>query len=301
MSNDKKSERIQRKISIYDLPPNILLTIFNYLDLKSLCKSSRVCRLWHNCANDTSLWRVVDLRPYQINLRSLKKIVHRRISEYTKELYIKGLVTTTKKLENLSSSLLEEIQKKAVNLETLSLNNFYFKKVMVESFPGCITKLSLAESLVPLGWFEPLKDKKLFQSLEFLCLSLCTRVSSEDISSICQLKTLKTLILSGCYRIKDDNVRTICTNLKKLTELDLSHCTQISDVSLHHIARNLKDIQSLSLSNCCLITSLGMITLKSGCLNKLVFLNVQECHHESQNKALELFGDNPGMTLHTNL
>jgi hypothetical protein len=298
---NENSENSQREFSIYHLPPNILLTIFHYLDLKSLCRSSRVCRLWHNYANDTSLWKIVDLRPYQISLRTMKKIVHRRVSACTKELHIKGLVSATKKLENLSSPLLEEIKKKAVNLESLWLHNCYLlKNVSIESFPGCITELSLAESLVPLGWFEALKQKNLFLSLVHLHLTSCTRISSEDISSICQLKTLKTLILRGCYRIKDDDVRTIVTNLKNLIKLDLCDCKKIMDVSLHHIARHLKDIQSLSLSNCYHITPLGMAALHDGCLNKLVFLNIQACSHETQRKALELFAGNPGMTLQTN-
>ena len=295
----KKSENSQREISIYHLPPNILLTVFRYLDLKSLCRSSRVCRIWHTYANDASLWKIIDLRPFEMNLRTIKKIVHRRVSENTRELYIKGLVTATKKLENLSSPLMEEIKKKAVNLESLCLFNCYLKNVSIESFPGCITELSLAESLVPLGWFAQLIRKNLFPSLEHLHLTMCSRISSEDISTICQLKTLKTLALGGCYRIKDDDVKVICTNLTNLTKLDLSDCKKITDVSLHHIARHLKSIQSLSLSNCYKVTNLGISVLNDGCLGKLDFLDVQACSSDTQRKALELFAVNSKMTLKT--
>ena len=293
----EKVKNPQREIPIFHLPPNILLIIFQHLDLKSLCKVSRVCRLWHNYANDVSLWKVIDLRPYHISLRTMKKIVHRRVSENTKELLIKGLVTATKKLENLSNHLLEEIKNRAVNLENLCLYNCYLKKVNIVSFPGCITELNLAESLVPLNWFEPLNHKKLLPSLEHLYLTSCTRISTEDISSICKLSTLKTLILSGCYRITDDDVRTVSTNLTHLTKLGLSDCKKITDVSLHHIARHLKEIQLLSISKCYQITPLGMASLKDGSLNKLVFLDIQECSDKTQQKALELFADNPQMTL----
>lgn len=289
--------KTKRKIPIFHLPANIVLIIFHHLDLKSLCRISRVCRLWHNYANDISLWKVIDLSPYQISLRHIKKFVHRRVSEITKELRIRGLVTATKKLENVSNPLLEEIKNRAVNLETLCLYNCYLQNVNIESFPCCITQLSLAESLVPLDWFEPLKHKKLLPSLEHLSLTSCTRISSEDISSICKLKTLKTLILSGCYRISDDDVRTVSTNLTNLTKLDLSDCKKIKDVSLHHIARHLKEIQSLSISKCYQITPLGMASLKNGCLNKLVYLDIQECPNKTQRKALVLFADNPQMTL----
>ena len=294
---NEKFANPQREIPIFHLPPNILLLIFHHLDLKSLCRISRVCRIWHNYANDISLWKVIDLRPYRISLRSMKKFVHRRVSEITKELHIRGLVTATKKLENVSNPLLEEIKNRAENLETLSLYNCYLQNINIESFPGRITQLSLAESLVPLDWFEPLKDKKLFPSLEHLSLTSCTRISSEDVSSICKLKTLKTLILSGCYRISDDDVRTVSTNLTNLTKLDLSGCKKIKDVSLHHIARHLKEIQSLSISKCYQITPLGIASLKDGRLNKLVFLDIQECYNKTQRKALELFASNPQMTL----
>ena len=292
-------DKFQHEIHIGHLPPNILLTIFQFLDLKSLCKSSRVCHSWHNYANDASLWKVIDLRPYQISLRGMKKIVNRRVSECTKKLHIKGLVTATKKIENLSGPLLQEIKKRAVNLECLCLCNCYLKNVGLQLFPTCINELSLAESLVPLGWFKPLKQKNLLPSLEHLCLESCTRISSEDILSICELKTLKTLILRGCYRIIDDDLRTISMNLQKLTQLDLCDCKKITDVSLHHIARHLKEIQSLCLSNCYLITSLGIAVLKDGGLNKLVFLDILGCSHETQLKALKLFADNQDITLRT--
>ncbi|XP_028404626.1 F-box/LRR-repeat protein 12-like [Dendronephthya gigantea] len=299
INSKENTDKFQREIFICHLPPNILLTIFQFLDLKSLCKSSRVCRLWYNYTNDPSLWKVIDLRPYQINLRGMKKIVNRRVSECTKELYIKGLVTATKKIENLSGPLLEEIRKRANNLECLRLYNCYLKNVGIQLLPSCINELSLAESLVPLGWFEPLKQNNLLPSLEHLSLESCTRISSEDISSICELKTLKTLILRGCYRIIDDDLKTISMNLKKLTQLDLCDCKKIKDVSLHHISHHLKDIQILCLSSCYHITPLGIAVLKDGNLNKLVSLDILGCSHETQQKALKLFADNPDITLRT--
>lgn len=246
-----------------------------------------VCRLWHKYANDSSLWRIIDLRPYTISLRNMKKIVNRRVSECTNELRIKGLVTATKKLENLSSPLLEAIKNKASRLQSLFLINCYLNNVGIQSLPGCITKLSLAESLVPLGWFELLKQKNVFPSLEQLDLTLCSRVSSVDISSISNLKTLKTLTLRGCYRIVDDDVRTISTNLKSLITLNLSECKKITDLSLHHIARHIKQIESLSIAHDYQITPLGMSVLND--LAKLVFLNCEGCSLETQHKAIEMF------------
>lgn len=289
---------VVHQTSVLHLPPNILLTIFGYLDMKSLCLSSRVCRMWYDYANDRSLWKILDLSPYKSNLRTIRKIINRRISKYCRELHIKGYLTQTKKLEILSTPLLEEIKIKALHLSTLTLSYCYLNNIDIASFPGSINKLCLSHSLVRLGLFKTLKTKNVFPVIEDLDLTCCTRISTADITSICHLHTLKILTLNGCYRITDNDVREIATKLKNIIFLDLSDCKRITDVSLQHIAQHMKDIEKLHLCNCHLISPSGLIYLKHGCSN-LEFLDLIGCSELTCIEALELFANCSKITLKT--
>lgn len=40
----------------YELPDEVLLTIFNYLLEQDLCRVSQVCKRFNVIANDTELW-----------------------------------------------------------------------------------------------------------------------------------------------------------------------------------------------------------------------------------------------------
>ena len=280
------------------IPPNILLTIFGYLDLKSLCLTSRVCRLWHTYANDPSLWKILDLRPYHYNLRNMWKIINRRISEHSQEVHIKGYLTTTKKLDNLSTPLLGEIKKRAPHLSSLTLSYCDLKNIDVGSLPGSINKLCLSHSLLPLGWFDTLKTRDVFPFVRDLDLTSCTRVSSGEITSICHLHTLETLRLNGCYRVTDDDVREIATKLPNVVFLDISDCKKITDTSLQHITRHLKVLKKLCVRNCHLISDLGLASLKDGSKN-LEFLDLTGCSEATRCHASKTFADCIEMTVYT--
>jgi len=40
----------------FELPVEVLLTIFSYLKEKDLCRVSQVCKRFHSIANDGKLW-----------------------------------------------------------------------------------------------------------------------------------------------------------------------------------------------------------------------------------------------------
>lgn len=280
----------ENETSVLQIPANVLLAIFSYLDFKSLCLTSRVCRLWHTYANDSSLWRILDLRSYQFNLRCMWKIITRKLTEHCKELYIEGYLSKTKKLVNLSTPLMQEIKKKAPRLSNLTLYRSDLNNIDVGSFPTSITKLSLAHSLVPLKWFDTLKTKNVFPFIQDLDLSFCTRISSEDITNICCLHTLKILTLNGCYRVVDDNVRDIATKLNNIVSLDVSDCKKLTDTSLHHIARNLKSLEKLCLRNCHMMSTLGLASLKDNTVN-LNFLDLVGCSEAARNESLKIFAE----------
>jgi F-box protein 11 len=44
----------------YELPDEVLLTIFGYLLEQDLCRVSQVCKRFQAIANDTELWYVIN-------------------------------------------------------------------------------------------------------------------------------------------------------------------------------------------------------------------------------------------------
>lgn len=52
----------------YELPDEVLLTIFNYLMEQDLCRVSQVCKRFQTIANDTELWKSLYQQVYEYDL-----------------------------------------------------------------------------------------------------------------------------------------------------------------------------------------------------------------------------------------
>ena len=275
-SRQKVANNIVQTASVCRLPANIMLHIFRYLDLKTLCASSNVCRQWYHLVSDRSLWKFVDLRPWPLSLRTLWKVVRNRLSDSVVELKIRGVLGNPKKNEYISPSVLEEIRTKCPSLETLGLSYCDFRSIAAHCLPRNLKSLLLDHSIIPLGWFEGLHQEIFFPKLVELNLTYCTRVSDHDLQSVVKLKTLEHLNLSYCYRVGDNGVQYIASNLNNLKELDLSNCPSITDLGLHHIGRRLTGLKTLNLWSIRLITDSGIASLVHS-LTELEHLNISAC------------------------
>lgn len=275
-SRKKTAVNVVQTAPICKLPANIMLHVFKFLDIKTLCSSSTVCRLWYHLVCDRTLWKIVDLRSWPLSLRTLWKIVRNRLSDSVVELLIKGFIGTTKKNENISPSLLEEIKTKCPSLETLGVCYCDMRNVPAQCLPRNLKSLLLDHSIVPLGWFEGLKCEQFFPNLLELNLTYCTRVENSDLQSIKKLKTLERLNLSYCYRVGDEGILHIARNLTNLTELNLSNCPKVTDLGLHHIGRHLTILKNLNLLSDWRITDAGILSLVHSLVN-LEYLNLSSC------------------------
>ena len=101
-----------------------------------------------------------------------RKIVTNRLSDSVLELLIKGFTGTTKKGENISPSLLEEIKTKCPSLETLGVCYCDMRNIPAQCLPQNSKSLLLDHSIVPLCWFEGLQCETFFPSLLQLSLTL---------------------------------------------------------------------------------------------------------------------------------
>lgn len=275
-SRQKAADDVVQVAPICKLPANIMLQVFRFLDVKTLCVLSTVCRMWYHLVCDRCLWKHVDLRPWSLSLRTLKKLVRNRLSDSALELLIKGFIGTTKKSVNVSPSLLEEIKTKCPHLRSLGLSHCDMRNVPAHCLPRSLKSLYLGHSIVPLAWFEGLLSEVFLPNLKELILIYCTRVENSDLACIAKLTTLRSLNLSYCYRVGDEGIRHIAQSLVSLTALDVSHCPVITDLGLHYIGRHLLRLKLLNLFSNWGITDAGVISLVHG-LVELEFLNLSYC------------------------
>ena len=174
------------------------------------------------------------------------------------------------------------------------------RSVEARCFPRGLKQLCLDHSIVPLGWFDSLRQEAFFPKLLELSLTYCTRISDKDLASVSRfLRTLQHLDLSHCYRVGDTGVQSITANLKELTYLDLSNCPGITDLSLHHIGRHLVHLKYLNLLCCRQVTDAGVNSLVHS-LSSLESLVLASCP-EITNNALNAITESCKRLKHLNI
>lgn len=68
LSTDGTSANTAAHYLQYELPDEVLLTIFNYLMEQDLCRVSQVCKRFQTIANDTELWKSLYQQVYEYDL-----------------------------------------------------------------------------------------------------------------------------------------------------------------------------------------------------------------------------------------
>jgi hypothetical protein len=77
--------------AIERLPFDLLLRIFSFLDVVSLCRCAQVSKKWHELALDGSNWQCVDLFDFQIDIEEqMVDRLSQRCGGFLHELSLKG-------------------------------------------------------------------------------------------------------------------------------------------------------------------------------------------------------------------
>lgn len=113
----------EHQFSLPDIPGEILLKIFSYLDLKSLFKVTRTCRKLYEVGTDPTLYREINLRPYWnlINDAVLNTLSYRATQLRKLDLSWCGLFNAISPL-----TFKELIRRCGANLQDLRLNSCQF-------------------------------------------------------------------------------------------------------------------------------------------------------------------------------
>jgi hypothetical protein len=83
-SASKRRRTEERVISICELPEDVLLVVFSFLDVLSVVRCSLTCRQWYRISKDWSLWQQVDLTMFTLQSQALRKFVQQYCSDKTK-------------------------------------------------------------------------------------------------------------------------------------------------------------------------------------------------------------------------
>lgn len=99
------------------LPRELLLRVFSFLDVVSLCRAAQVSKAWNSLALDGSNWQSVDLFSFQTEINS--PVIQRlssRTGGFLHALSLRGC-------KSLTDDALKELAKSCPNLESLDLND----------------------------------------------------------------------------------------------------------------------------------------------------------------------------------
>jgi hypothetical protein len=97
------------------LPKELILRVFSYLDIVSLCRCAQSCRSWNKLAMDGSNWQDVDLFYFQKDVKTpVVESLAKRCGGFLKNLSLKGC-------ENVQDSAMRSFAAKCPNIERLCL------------------------------------------------------------------------------------------------------------------------------------------------------------------------------------
>ncbi|KAF5855964.1 hypothetical protein ETB97_008148 [Aspergillus alliaceus] len=323
VSTSLKTQRESHKVNRGVLPDNILVRIFNYLDLHHLFQIRAVSLHWSEIINkSTDLLHDLDLSMYnrQITDDVLVKIICPFVGTRARHIDISNcfhitdegfnkLATTCgsnvvswkmKSVWDVTASAILDMASTATGLQEVDLSNC--RKV--------------GDTLLAriIGWVmpgqhkdEPMKTgkgilKPTMQTaagtvfgcpeLRKLTLSYCKHVTDRSMHHIAShaAHRIEEMDLTRCTSITDQGFQywgnARFTNLRKLC---LADCTYLSDQAIVYLTNAAKQLQELDLSFCCALSDTATEVLALQC-SQLTYLNMSFCGSAISDPSLRSIG-----------
>ena len=228
-----------------DFSDCILIKIFQWLELKDLTRCSFVCNKWKRIVYDSSLWTVVDLRPYRWRLdeQSVIRLTHARFQPCLIHMNLSGFSLTPKIFNELESSC---PHLRSLILENVTFIGFNQNVNQQLRFPKTIELLDLRYSSGDEEAFMLISCN--ISNLKYFGLTNHMIMHANEVKLFQNLENINILDFSYCSALFDTTlilVGSFCLNLQSLS---LSHCNNVSGNGLDLLVRNCKQLRSLSFS-----------------------------------------------------
>ncbi|KRZ15298.1 F-box/LRR-repeat protein 2 [Trichinella pseudospiralis] len=245
------------------LPEELILRIFSYLDIVSLCRCAQVCRTWNILALDGSNWQNVDLFQFQKDIKaSVVENLAKRCGGFLKKLSLRGC-------ESVQDGALDTFARKCNFIEELNLEKC---KRLSDSTCESLGLHCKRLRVLNLDCISGITERGLKSisdgcpNLEWLNISWCNHISDEGLEAIAKgSKRMKALICKGCTGLTDEGLRHVGEHCHDLRVLNLQSCSHITDQGISYIANGCHRLDYLCLSMCSRITDRALQSLSLGC------------------------------------
>ncbi|KAF8561848.1 hypothetical protein P879_08472 [Paragonimus westermani] len=254
-SNGKSNSYLKSDVSINEkLPKELIIRIFSYLDITTLCKCSQVCKFWYDCAFDGSNWKSINLFEFQrdVQPKVIEKIAQRSRG-FLRELFLKGC-------RNVTDDAIKRFTQLCRLIEYLNLSGCQNLtndtcEYLGQNCPQLITLLIESCSKIDNTGMESLSR---CSNLAVLDVSWCA-VGDRGLTAIARgCKNLQRFRAVGCRDITSRGVERLARRCHGLLLLNLNYCGQgITDEALVHLATGCTELRVLALSHCA-ITDIGL-------------------------------------------
>uniref|UniRef100_A0A8D0GW91 F-box/LRR-repeat protein 2 n=1 Tax=Sphenodon punctatus TaxID=8508 RepID=A0A8D0GW91_SPHPU len=285
------------------LPKELLLRIFSFLDIITLCRCAQVSKAWNVLALDGSNWQKIDLFNFQTDIEGrVVENISKRCGGFLKQLSLLGCL-------GVGDSSLKTFAQNCRNIEHLNLNGC---TKITDSTCYSLSKFCSKLKHLDLTSCVSITNNSLkslsegCRNLEHLNLSWCDQITKDGIEALVKgCSGLKALFLRGCtqvhkllgcqekplgmnlyvcilktsnlesfIQISDEGIVKICRGCHRLQSLCVSGCTNLTDASLTALGLNCPRLKILEAARCSHLTDAGFTLLARITDNTLIQLSV---------------------------
>ncbi|KAJ3068289.1 hypothetical protein HK102_007212 [Quaeritorhiza haematococci] len=275
-----------------DLPVEIRVKVFGFLDIPTLVRAAQVCKSWKNLAFDGALWTVIDFTTPD----HLSHFYHSITSNQLEMLavYAGGFlkVANFRGCLQLTSQVLRSFAENCPNISVLNLSGCrsaspasisYFIDVASKGATSTHTTSSISSTLSHLdvsglptinNYTLELLRVHCSSSLEYLNISHCRNVSAVGIRLLVNggpvtgktCSRVRVLKVAGCAGVDDGSISEIARGCPYLETLSVAYCTMVGDRGLEALANGVcrGTLKNLNLTGCANVTDEGLEFLAGG-------------------------------------
>ncbi|CAH8585765.1 unnamed protein product [Schistosoma rodhaini] len=248
VANGKTNSYHRSDVCINDsLPKELIIRVFSYLDITTLCKCSQVCKFWYECAFDGSNWKSINLFDFQryVQPKVVEKIAQRSRG-FLRELRLKGC-------RNVTDEALKCFTELCHMIESLDLSGCQNLTNGTCSYLGKNCSLLTTLSLESCSRIDDAGLEMLSSCSNLTCLdvSWCS-VGDRGLTAIARgCKSLQRFRAIGCQEITSRGVEQLARHCHGLLLLNLNYCGQgVTDEAMVHLSIGCPDLRVLAISHC---------------------------------------------------
>uniref|UniRef100_A0A672JZI0 F-box/LRR-repeat protein 2-like n=1 Tax=Sinocyclocheilus grahami TaxID=75366 RepID=A0A672JZI0_SINGR len=285
------------------LPKELLLRIFSFLDVVTLCRCAQVSKAWNVLALDGSNWQKIDLFNFQTDIEGrVVENISKRCGGFLRQLSLRGCLS-------VGDASMKTFAQNCRNIEHLNLNGCtkitdstcvslskFCSKLRHLDLTSCVSitnhalkALRWGSYKANLGWvicFDSVNnlDDTALKHLQKHCPELmtinmqsCTQITDDGFVSLCRgCHKLQMVCVSGCSNITDASLTALGLNCQRLKILEAARCSHVTDAGFTVLARNCHDLEKMDLEECILVTDNTLVQLSIHC-PRLQALSLSHC------------------------